>query len=243
MILIPAIDIKDKKCVRLFKGDFSQQKVYSENPVDMAIKWEKCGAQLIHLVDLDGALEGESINFEVIKEISSTVNCEVQIGGGIRNTKTVESYIKIGASRVIIGTSAFTDEDFLNEACKAFPGKIAVGIDIKDNKVAIKGWNTKINLTLSDAIKKFEDKGIELIVLTSVDRDGTLEGFNRNLVLEYLSSSSIPMIVSGGIKDHTDLKQINSLKNKLIYGTILGKSLYENKIDLKKCITDYQNVS
>ena len=243
MILIPAIDIKDKKCVRLFKGDFSQQKVYSENPVDMAIKWENCGAQLIHLVDLDGALEGESINFEVIKEISNTVNCEVQIGGGIRNTKTVESYIKIGASRVIIGTSAFTDEDFLNEACKAFPGKIAVGIDIKDNKVAIKGWNTKINLTLSDAIKKFEDKGIELIVLTSVDRDGTLEGFNRNLVLEYLSSSSIPMIVSGGIKDHTDLKQINSLKNKLIYGTILGKSLYENKIDLKKCITDYQNVS
>ena len=243
MILIPAIDIKDKKCVRLFKGDFSQQKVYSENPVDMAIKWERCGAQLIHLVDLDGALEGESINFEVIKEISSAVNCEVQIGGGIRNTKTVESYIKIGASRVIIGTSAFTDEVFLNEACKAFPGKIAVGIDIKDNKVAIKGWNTKINLTLSDAIKKFEDKGIELIVLTSVDRDGTLEGFNRNLVLEYLESSSIPMIVSGGIKDHTDLKQINSLNNKLIYGTILGKSLYENKIDFKKCITDYQNVS
>ena len=216
MILIPAIDIKDKKCVRLFKGDFSQQKVYSENPVDMAIKWEKCGAQLIHLVDLDGALEGESINFEVIKEISSTVNCEVQIGGGIRNTKTVESYINIGASRVIIGTSAFTDEDFLNEACKAFPGKIAVGIDIKDNKVAIKGWNTKINLTLSDAIKKFENKGIELIILTSVDRDGTLEGFNRNLVLEYLESSSIPMIVSGGIKDHTDLKQINSLNNKVL---------------------------
>ena len=180
--------------------------MYSENPVDMAIKWEKCGAQLIHLVDLDGALEGESINFEVIKEISSTVNCEVQIGGGIRNTKTVESYINIGASRVIIGTSAFTDEDFLNEACKAFPGKIAVGIDIKDNKVAIKGWNTKINRTLSDAIKKFENKGIELIILTSVDSDGTLEGFNRNLVLEYLESSSIPMIVSGGIKDHTDLK-------------------------------------
>ena len=156
MILIPAIDIKDKKCVRLFKGDFSQQKVYSENPVDMAIKWEKCGAQLIHLVDLDGALEGESINFEVIKEISSTVNCEVQIGGGIRNTKTVESYINI-ASRVIIGTSVLLMK-ILNEACKAFPGKIAVGIDIKDNKVAIKGWNTKINLTLRMLLKNLRIK-------------------------------------------------------------------------------------
>lgn len=243
MILIPAIDIKDKKCVRLFKGDFSQQKVYSENPVDMAIKWEKCGAQLIHLVDLDGALEGESVNFEVIKEISRTVGCEIQIGGGIRNVKTIESYIKIGASRVIIGTSAFTDEDFLDEACKAFPGKIAVGLDIKDNKIAIKGWNTKIDTTLYEAIKKFEDKRIGLIVLTSVDRDGTLEGFNKNLVLEYLENSTIPMIVSGGIKDHKDLEQINSLNNKLIYGTILGKSLYENRIDLKQCITDYQNVS
>ena len=243
MILIPAIDIKDKKCVRLFKGDFAQQKVYSENPVDMAIKWEKCGAQLIHLVDLDGALEGESVNFEVIKEIASTVGCEIQIGGGIRNVKTIESYIKIGASRVIIGTSAFTDEDFLDEACKAFPGKIAVGLDIKDNKIAIKGWNTKIDTTLYEAIKKFEDKGIGLIVLTSVDRDGTLEGFNKNLVLEYLENSTIPMIVSGGIKDHKDLEQINSLNNKLIYGTILGKSLYENRIDLKQCITDYQNVS
>ena len=243
MKIFPAIDIKDRKCVRLIKGNFDNKTEYEISPVEQAGKYKDHGFKNLHIVDLDGALTGETVNIDIIEKIVSKSDLKIEIGGGIRNTKTVESYIKIGASRVIIGTSAFTDEVFLNEACKAFPGKIAVGIDIKDNKVAIKGWNTKINLTLSDAIKKFEDKGIELIVLTSVDRDGTLEGFNRNLVLEYLESSSIPMIVSGGIKDHKDLKQINSLNNKLIYGTILGKSLYENKIDLKKCITDYQNVS
>lgn len=243
MILIPAIDIKNQKCVRLYKGDFAKEKIYSDSPVEIAKKWESMGAKLIHLVDLDGAVEGKSINYEIIKEISNSVQCEIQIGGGIRNIEIVDSYLSLGIRRVILGTSAFEDNVFLDRAIKENPGRIAIGIDIKDNFVAIKGWESKIRMGLKEALTKFRKKNIDLIVLTSVDRDGTLEGYNVELVNEYLKNTSVPLIVSGGIKNEDDLISISKLCNHTIYGVILGKSLYEDKIDLKKCIEVYEDVS
>ena len=243
MLLIPAIDIRNKKCVRLFKGDFEKETIYSNNPVDVSVKWISEGASLIHLVDLDGALEGESVNFEVIKDILKDKACDFQIGGGIRNLDTIESYLSLGARRVILGTSVFTDEAFFEEACKNFPTNIAVGLDIKDNKIAIKGWNNKIDIDLQDVLKKLNDLKVPLIVLTSVDRDGTLEGFNKDLIEKYLKISNIPVIISGGIKDNSDLQQIDSMNDKRIYGAILGKSIYENKINLQDSIRKFQNAS
>ena len=242
MILIPAIDIKDKKCVRLYKGDFNKKKIYSDSPKDIALKWESYGASLIHLVDLDGALDGKSSNYDVIKDISSSVKCDLQIGGGIRNIETIESYLKLGIKRVILGTSAFKDPNFLKEALKKYPHNISVGLDIKEGKVAIQGWNQKMQVTLKDALVKLP-KELSLIILTSVDRDGTLEGFNIDLVNEYLKYSSIPLVVSGGVRSEDDLKIIKNMENEKIFGVILGKSLYEEKLNLKKCILIYQDAS
>ena len=163
MILIPAIDIKDKKCVRLYKGDFNKKKIYSDSPKDIALKWESYGASLIHLVDLDGALDGKSSNYDVIKDISSSVKCDLQIGGGIRNIETIDSYLKLGIKRVILGTSAFKDPNFLKEALKKYPHNISVGLDIKEGKVAIQGWNQKMQVTLKDALAKLP-KELSLII-------------------------------------------------------------------------------
>ena len=243
MILVPAIDIKDEKCVRLFKGDYNQETIYSDNPLEVSRKWINEGACLIHLVDLDGALEGSTKNFDIIKQIVNHDNCKFQVGGGIRSIETIEKYLSVGVERVIIGTSAFTEKGFLEKACKKFGSKIAVGLDIKDGKIAVRGWNTKIDMTIEDAIKDFSSLGVSLIVLTSVDRDGTLEGFNEELIEYYLRISDIPIIVSGGIKDSVDLDKIKKINNKNIYGVILGKSLYENTINLADCIKVYQDVS
>ena len=242
MILIPAIDIKDKKCVRLYKGDFNKKKIYSDSPKDIALKWESYGASLIHLVDLDGALDGKSSNYDVIKDISSSVKCDLQIGGGIRNIETIDSYLKLGIKRVILGTSAFKDPNFLKEALKKYPHNISVGLDIKEGKVAIQGWNQKMQVSLKDALATLP-KELSLIILTSVDRDGTLEGFNIDLVNEYLKHSSIPLVVSGGVRSEDDLKIIKNMENEKIFGVILGKSLYEEKLNLKKCILIYQDAS
>tara|TARA_B100001750_G_scaffold238865_1_gene246064 strand:- start:617 stop:1348 length:732 start_codon:yes stop_codon:yes gene_type:complete len=243
MILIPAIDIKDKKCVRLFKGDFDKETIYSNSPKEVSLKWISAGASLIHLVDLDGALEGQSINFEVIKKILENKSCNFQIGGGIRNLNTIESYLSLGATRVILGTSVFTDEEFFEEACKNFSNNIAVGLDIKDNKIAIKGWNSELDIKLIDVLKRLEVLKVSLIILTSVDRDGTLQGFNKELIDEYLKISKIPVIISGGIKDNSDLNQIKLMDDERIYGAILGKSIYENKINLQDSIKEFENVS
>jgi phosphoribosylformimino-5-aminoimidazole carboxamide ribotide isomerase len=243
MILIPAIDIKDKKCVRLYKGDYDKETIYSDNPLEVAKKWIEKGATLIHLVDLDGALEGSAKNFDLIKEIVKDDRCSFQVGGGIRDIETIEKYLSIGVKRVILGTSVFTEESFLKEACSMFGDKIAVGLDIKDGKIAIRGWNTKINMTFEDALSSFKKLNVSMIVLTSVDRDGTLEGFNESLIESYLIESDIPIIVSGGIRDSDDLEKIKNLNNKSIFGVILGKSLYENTIDLEESLKVYQDVS
>ena len=230
MILIPAIDIKDKKCVRLLKGDYSKETIYSENPLDVSKKWVEEGASLIHLVDLDGALEGSSINFPLIEQIVKSSNCKFQVGGGIRNIDTIEKYLSIGVERVIIGTAAFKDSSFLAKACQLYGERIAVGLDIKDGKIAVSGWNKKIDITMENALLNFKRVGVKMVILTSVDRDGTLEGFNEDLIQSYLKISDIPMIVSGGVRDSEDLEKISRLKSNNIFGVILGKSLYENEL-------------
>ncbi|NSW88823.1 1-(5-phosphoribosyl)-5-[(5-phosphoribosylamino)methylideneamino]imidazole-4-carboxamide isomerase [bacterium] len=243
MILIPAIDIKDKKCVRLLKGDYSKETIYSENPLDVSKKWVEEGASLIHLVDLDGALEGSSINFPLIEQIVKSSNCKFQVGGGIRNIDTIEKYLSIGVERVIIGTAAFKDSSFLAKACQLYGERIAVGLDIKDGKIAVSGWNKKIDITMENALLNFKRVGVRMVILTSVDRDGTLEGFNEDLIQSYLKISDIPMIVSGGVRDSEDLEKISRLKSNNIFGVILGKSLYENRINFSNCIKVYQDVS
>tara|TARA_B100001996_G_scaffold172471_1_gene131628 strand:- start:535 stop:1269 length:735 start_codon:yes stop_codon:yes gene_type:complete len=243
MVLIPAIDIKDKKCVRLFKGDYSKETIYSESPLDVSRKWVEEGASLIHLVDLDGALEGSSINFPLIEEIVKNSNCKFQVGGGIRNIDTIEKYLSIGVERVIIGTAAFKDASFLAKACELYGKRIAVGLDIKDGKIAVSGWNKKIDITMKEALLNFKRVGVAMIILTSVDRDGTLEGFNEDLIESYIKISDIPMIISGGVRDSKDLEKISRLKSNNIFGVILGKSLYENRINFSNCVKVYQDVS
>ena len=243
MVLIPAIDIKDKKCVRLLKGDYNKETIYSENPLEVSKKWVKEGAKLIHLVDLDGALDGTSINFSIIKEIVENSQCKFQVGGGIRNLKTIDRYLSLGVERVIIGTAAFKDNSLLEKACKLYPEKIAVGLDIKDGKIAVSGWNKKIDLKFEEALLNFKKIGVAMIVLTSVDRDGTLEGIDENLIKNYINVSDIPMIVSGGVKDSVDLEKIKKIKSNSIFGVILGKSLYENRINLSDSLKVYQDVS
>jgi len=217
MVLIPAIDIKDKKCVRLFKGDYSKETIYSESPLDVSRKWVEEGASLIHLVDLDGALEGSSINFPLIEEIVKNSNCKFQVGGGIRNIDTIEKYLSIGVERVIIGTAAFKDASFLAKACELYGKRIAVGLDIKDGKIAVSGWNKKIDITMKEALLNFKRVGVAMIILTSVDRDGTLEGFNEDLIESYIKISDIPMIISGGVRDSKDLEKISRLKSNNIF--------------------------
>lgn len=239
MYIIPAIDIRNGNCVRLTKGEEDTEIIFSYNPADVAKKWESCGAQWIHVVDLDGAFHGKPENLEVVEKIVDSVSCSIQVGGGIRNEKTVDEYIKAGVERVIIGTAAFEDSGFLQTVCKKYPGKVAVGIDTKNGKIAVKGWKETIDDDYGDVIKELSRKGVSLLVHTNVDRDGTLEGINLEPVSEFINSSEIPVIVSGGISSLQDLEALSGLKNNNLYGVILGKSIYMGNIDLKTAVQRY----
>lgn len=239
MQIIPAIDLKDGKCVRLYKGEESAVTVFSENPGEVARKWEDAGALLIHVVDLDGAFSGEPVNLGAIKDIVDSVSCPVQLGGGIRNIETVRKYIELGIGRIIIGTAAFSDNGFLKEACAEFPGKIAVGVDTKNGKIAVKGWTEVIDADSSELLKEFKEIGVSTILNTNIDRDGTMEGINIDQVSEFISGSPIPVIASGGIASTDDLEKLSTIEDLGLEGAILGKSLYTGTIDLKDAIERY----
>lgn len=239
MLIIPAIDLKDGKCVRLFKGEEGTETVFSDKPEDVALKWEECGADWIHVVDLDGAFSGEPKNLNVIKKIVETVECNVQVGGGIRNIETVRSYFDIGIQRAIIGTAAFSDEEFLSEACNEFPGKIAVGIDTKNGKIAVKGWKEVIDLDTSEALVNLKNAGVSVILNTNIDRDGTMEGINIEAAREFIESSPLPVIASGGIATTDDLEKLSTIESLGLYGAILGKSIYTGSIELRDAIERY----
>ena len=233
MILIPAIDLKHGHCVRLRQGNMDDSTVFSEDPVSMAGKWVSQGCKRLHLVDLDGAFEGEPVNADVIEEITSAYpGLPIQIGGGIRTIDTVEAYLAAGVSYVIIGTQAVKNPDFVAEICSEFPGNVIIGIDARDGMVAVQGWAEESDHTVVSLALRFEDQGVSAIVYTDIGRDGMMQGVNVEATRLLAEAVSIPVIASGGVTDIEDIKRLNEVKDSGIEGVIIGRALYERTISL-----------
>ena len=233
MILIPAIDLKEGHCVRLRQGNMDESTVFSDDPVSMAAKWVEQGCTRLHLVDLDGAFEGEPVNADVIEEICiSFPDMPIQIGGGIRNIETVESYLEAGVSYVILGTMAVKRPEFITQLCAEFPGNVIVGIDAKDGMAAVHGWAEGSEHTAKELALRFEDQGVAAIVYTDINRDGMMQGVNAEATRQLAESISVPVIASGGVTDMDCLKQLNAVKDAGIEGVIIGRALYERTISL-----------
>lgn len=236
MLIIPAIDLKDGRCVRLQQGDMDSATVFSEDPVAMARHWAAQGARRLHIVDLNGAVAGKPKNEKVIREMITAVGetLPIQLGGGIRDLDTIESYIDAGVGYVIIGTAAVRNPGFLHDACYAFPGHIIVGLDAKDGKVAVEGWSKMTGHDVVDLGKKFEDYGVEALVYTDIGRDGMLTGVNVEATLKLAQAIRTPIIASGGLSSVKDVQAVCKLVPEGIVGAIAGRALYEGKLDFKK---------
>lgn len=233
MLIYPAIDLFEGKAVRLFKGDYAQMTVYSENPPEIALDFKACGATHMHIVDLEGAKSGTTPNFETVCAIKKAGGLFCEVGGGIRNMEVIEKYVSAGIDRVILGTAAVTEQGFVEKAVKEYGDRIAVGIDIKDGFVAIKGWTEKSELTAMDFCKKMQDTGVKTLICTDISRDGAMKGTNHSLYNELMEKFSMQIIASGGVSSMEDVERL--AKNKL-YGAIIGKAYYTGAIDLKKAI-------
>jgi len=235
MLIIPAIDLKDGKCVRLKQGRMDESTIFSENPAEMSRQWVDQGARRLHLVDLDGAFAGEPVNDNAIKSIVSELGGEIpiQLGGGIRNLGTVESFLNSGVDSIIIGTAAVTHPEFLQEACLAFPGKIIVGLDAKDGDVAINGWAELTGQNVIDLAKKFEEYGAESIIYTDIGRDGMLGGVNIGATVKLSESLIIPVVASGGVSNLKDIEDLCEVSNIGIRGVITGRAIYEGTLDFR----------
>jgi phosphoribosylformimino-5-aminoimidazole carboxamide ribotide isomerase len=229
MKIIPAVDIKKGRCVRLSQGLADQETVYSDDPVAMACHWDEEGASLIHIVDLDGAFEGQPANAEIVKNIIYNSSVDIQVGGGIRNLNTIEKYIKAGAYRVILGTIAQKEPEFVTKACKEFPGKIIVGIDARDGNVAIKGWVEVSNQRATDLAKKLESCGVSGYIFTDIACDGMLQGPNLKSIKEFAKNTKLPVIASGGVGKLKDIDNLLTLETDGVEGIITGKALYDKK--------------
>ncbi len=234
MIVIPAIDLKDGKCVRLLQGKKDAVTVYSDDPVSMAKHWAGLGAELIHIVDLDGAFTGKQQNFDVIVSIRKEISIPVQLGGGVRDMERIDKLIQLGVNRVIIGTSAVENPDMFKKACREFPGKIMAGIDARDGKVAVKGWVEVTGLDAIEFAKNIESLGAAGIIYTDISRDGMLTGPNIDAMAQMVNAVNIPVIASGGVSKIDDLKNLMQIKN--LWGAITGKALYSGSLDLKEAI-------
>jgi phosphoribosylformimino-5-aminoimidazole carboxamide ribotide isomerase len=233
MILIPAIDLKEGHCVRLRQGNMDDSTVFSDDPVSMAAKWVEQGCTRLHLVDLDGAFEGEPVHADVIEEIcTSFPDMPIQIGGGIRNIATVESYLEAGVSYVILGTMAVKRPEFITQLCAEFPGNVIVGIDAKDGKVAVHGWAEGSEHTAEELALRFEDQGVAAIVYTDISRDGMMQGVNVEATRQLAEAISVPVIASGGVTDMDCIVRLNEVKAAGIEGVIIGRALYERTINL-----------
>lgn len=233
MKLFPAIDLYDKKAVRLFKGDYNEMTVYSENPIEIARDFEKCGAECVHIVDLEGARSGTTPNLDIVKQIATETSLFCEIGGGIRNMDTVEKYIESGVDRVILGTAAVTDTEFLKSALAKYKSKIAVGVDIKDGYVAIKGWTEKSRYSCFEFCKTMQDLGVETLICTDISKDGAMNGTNRELYKELSERFSLNITASGGVSTLDDVKTLSDMK---LYAAIIGKAYYIGAIDLKEAL-------
>ena len=236
MIIIPAVDIKQGKCVRLLQGRMEDATHYSDDPATMAVKWEKQGAQLIHVVDLDGAFAKSAINFDSIARILEQVSVPIQVGGGIRDIKTIEKYINAGVSRVIIGSEAVYRPEFVKQACKSFAGKIVVGIDARNGMVAVEGWSRTSETRAVDLAKQFASAGVAAINFTDIHRDGMQTGPNIEETAALARAVSIPIIASGGVACIEDIKNLCQIAALGVTGVITGKALYEGTLDLGEAI-------
>lgn len=233
MNIFPAIDLYDKKAVRLYKGNYEEMTVYSENPIEIAYDFESKGAKFIHMVDLEGAKNGTTPNIEIVKEVATKTSLFVEIGGGIRNIETVEKYLNAGVSRVILGTAAVNDECFLKEAISKYQEKIAVGADIKDGYIAIKGWIEKSQYSLDEFLSKMQKLGVKTVICTDISKDGAMKGTNLALYKELSEKYSLNIIASGGVSTIDDIKALREMN---LYGAIIGKAYYIGAIDLKEAI-------
>ena len=234
MKLFSAIDIKDKKCVRLIKGDFDNKTEYETSPIDQARKYKDHGFKNLHIVDLDGALTGMTINLDIINEIIVKYDLKIEIGGGIRTIDSIKDYLDAGAEKVILGSAAIKNKEFLKEACTKFDNKIALGLDAKKGKLFASGWKEDLNIKTLDFLKDVKDYGVSRLIYTDIDRDGTKESPNFEETLKIAAISNCPVVISGGVSSINDIKKAKGLKNKNIEGIIVGKAIYDGDIKLNE---------
>jgi phosphoribosylformimino-5-aminoimidazole carboxamide ribotide isomerase len=236
MKIFPAIDIKDKKCVRLVKGDFDNKTEYEISPIDQAGKYKDHGFKNLHIVDLDGALTGETVNQDIIKDIIIKFDLKVEIGGGIRNIDSVQKYIDAGVEKIILGSAAIKDKNFLKEACVKFPDKIALGLDAKDGYLSVSGWKESSNQLTLDYLKEVNDYGVSRLIYTDINRDGMKQSPNFEETSKVAELSNCPVIISGGVSSIDDIKKAKSLKN--VEGIIVGKAIYDGDIKLEELVKE-----
>jgi phosphoribosylformimino-5-aminoimidazole carboxamide ribotide isomerase len=236
VIVIPAVDLKDGKCVRLAQGRMDQESVYSEHPVEMARHWESRGAERLHVVDLNGAVIGKPIHRSLVKEIAQSVQIPIEVGGGIRDFATIEDYLSSGVRWVILGTAAFRNRSLFEEACRQFPERVILGIDAKGGRVAIQGWDEVVSFEAVDLAKQFEGKGLSAIIFTDIERDGMSTGLNFEATKNLARFVSIPVIASGGVSRIEDIKHLLELEPEGVVGVIVGRALYTGSLDLKEAI-------
>ena len=236
MIIYPAIDIRGGRCVRLTEGRFDAETVFADDPAQMALKWAGMGAEFLHLVDLDGALAGEGKNVPVIERILKSVNIPVQLGGGIRNLATIEKLLDLGVTRLILGSAAVKNPELVQEACKKYPGHIAVGIDAKNGEVAIEGWGQGSGVAATELAKKMASFGVETIIYTDISRDGMLSGVNVEATAALARACGVPIIASGGVASLDDIRRVKAVEGDGVQGCIIGKAIYTGAVDLKEAL-------
>ena len=236
MKIFPAIDIKDKKCVRLVKGDFDNKTEYELSPVEQAGKYKDHGFKNLHIVDLDGALTGETVNLDIIQDIVGKFNLNVEVGGGIRNLDSIGKYADIGVEKIILGSAAIKEKNFLKDSCEKFPNKIALGLDAKDGYLSVSGWKENSNQLTLEFLKEVNDYGVSRLIYTDIDRDGMKQSPNFDETMKVAEMSKCPVIISGGVSSIDDIKKAKSLKN--VEGIIVGKAIYDGDIKLEELVKE-----
>ena len=236
MKIFPAIDIKDKKCVRLIKGDFDNKTEYKMSPVEQAGKYKDHGFKNLHIVDLDGALTGETVNLDIIQDIVGKFNLKIEVGGGIRNPESIQKYIDVGVEKVILGSAAIKNKNFLKEACEKFVDKIALGLDAKDGYLSVSGWKERSNQLTLDYLKEVNDYGVSRLIYTDINRDGMKQSPNFDETIKVAEMSNCPVIISGGVSSIDDIKKAKNLKN--VEGIIVGKAIYDGDIQLEELVKE-----
>ncbi len=234
MKIFPAIDIKDKKCVRLIKGEFEKKTEYETSPIEQASKFENHGFKNLHIVDLDGALTGKTVNLDIIQDIVSKYNLKIEVGGGVRSLDSIKKYIDVGVEKVILGSGAIKNKEFLKESCEKFKGQIALGLDAKDGNLSVSGWKENLSIKTMDFLKDVNSYGVSRIIYTDINRDGTKTCPNLDETVKIAELSNCPVVISGGVSSISDIKKAKELNNKKIEGIIVGKAIYDGDITLNE---------